>query len=637
MDSRSVRPCGPVAKRKALSVAPIACLLCVAVTVAGEGEAATLRVPADYPGIQQAINAAAVGDTVVVSPGTYYERIDFLGKDITVASEQGPEVTIIDGNGAGSVATFKLGETRNAVLSGFTLRNGYTNSFGGGGVAILSSSPTVRDNIITDNRVCSNGAGINSMYGSPLIEHNRITHNGVRGCSGGWGLGVYIYGNSAAEIVGNVITENNDDGRGAVSGGGIGLFAAGSATVRGNVISRNVISGSIGCGHGGAIAIANNLQGVIVDNVIVGNKACTAAAVEWIGFGSTGSTAFVNNTVTDNDGSFGAPAVYAWGVDGRNAIENNVITSRSGPALRCNNTVTMSPAVLVSNDIFRADLPSSSYDGTCPDQTGLNGNISADPLFLDPANGDYRVSMNSPVIDAGNDAAPQLPTVDFAGGSRVVDGNADGIDRVDIGALEYRNHAPVANAGEDRTLVAGPDCVAAVTLNGGGSDADGDALTYVWTSASGGGAGPTLSRTLPIGTHLFTLTVSDGNGGFASDTVAVTVVDAAAPTISAVSATPSVIPQTNHVMVPVTVSVSASDCDPAASCRIVSVASNEPTDGLGDGDTGPDWEITGDLSVNLRGERAGKGTGRVYTIEVACTDAAGNTATRTVMVTVPHD
>ena len=66
-------------------------------------------------------------------------------------------------------------------------------------------------------------------------------------------------------------------------------------------------------------------------------------------------------------------------------------------------------------------------------------------------------------------------------------------------------------------------------------------------------------------------------------------------------------------MVPVTVVVSALDvCDPAPVCRLVAVSSNEPTDGTGDGNTAPDWQITGPLTVDLRAERAGKGTGRVY-------------------------
>src|SRR5262249_5815074 len=86
--------------------------------------ASIIHVPADQPTIQGAISAAAAGDTVQVAPGTYPENLNFLGKTILVISEQGPDVTIIDGNQAGPVVTFASGEGRESVLNGFTVRNG---------------------------------------------------------------------------------------------------------------------------------------------------------------------------------------------------------------------------------------------------------------------------------------------------------------------------------------------------------------------------------------------------------------------------------------------------------------------------------------------------------------------------------
>jgi len=58
---------------------------------------------------------------------------------------------------------------------------------------------------------------------------------------------------------------------------------------------------------------------------------------------------------------------------------------------------------------------------------------------------------------------------------------------------------------------------------------------------------------------------------------------------------------------------------------------------LGDGDTAPDWSITGNLRLNLRAERSGTGGGRLYTIKVRCTDASGNSATKDAIVAVPHN
>jgi hypothetical protein len=90
----------------------------------------------------------------------------------------------------------------------------------------------------------------------------------------------------------------------------------------------------------------------------------------------------------------------------------------------------------------------------------------------------------------------------------------------------------------------------------------------------------------------------------------------------------------NHAMVPI--GIEAIDLlDPSPSVRIISVKSNEPINGDDDGNTGPDWEITAPGSVNLRAERSGVGTGRVYTITAEALDASGNTATGTVVVTVP--
>jgi len=81
----------------------------------------TINVPGDYARIQEAIDAALGGDTVLVAPGTYEERIDFKGKSVTVQSEHGPEVTVIDAEYLGTAVSFQNGEGPDSILDGFSI------------------------------------------------------------------------------------------------------------------------------------------------------------------------------------------------------------------------------------------------------------------------------------------------------------------------------------------------------------------------------------------------------------------------------------------------------------------------------------------------------------------------------------
>ena len=108
------------------------------------------------------------------------------------------------------------------------------------------------------------------------------------------------------------------------------------------------------------------------------------------------------------------------------------------------------------------------------------------------------------------------------------------------------------------------------------------------------------------------------------------------PNIGTATASPSVLWPPNHQMITVAVDYDVTDECSALTCTL-SVTSNEPANGLGDGNTAPDWEIVDSHHVRLRAERSGTGDGRVYSILITCSDILGSTATKIVTVSVPKN
>jgi hypothetical protein len=209
------------------------------------------------------------------------------------------------------------------------------------------------------------------------------------------------------------------------------------------------------------------------------------------------------------------------------------------------------------------------------------------------------------------------------------------------------NSPPTLSCPANETVECGTAAEVTIAL----SDPDGDALTVTWTvngmpvqtnslpaSAPSVVANVSFSAVLPLGTNVLDVTVTDTATNTASCSTTVVVVDTTPPVIVSASADPNVLWPPNHKLVEVHISATVTDTCSSTTWKIIKVTSNEPVNGLGDGDTGPDWVITGDHTVKLRAERSGKGKGRIYTITIQATDTSGNLSqARDVTVTVPHD
>ena len=479
---------------------PLLLSLLIAALFSAAAEAQTIRVPGNFATIQAAINAAQPGDTVRVAPGIYVERINFLGKAITVVSEAGPDVTIIDGNQGGSVVAFVSSEGPASMLDGFTIRNGKAEPFGGGGIRIMApaggspgSSPTIRNNRIVGNVACGGGAGIYIDSGTAIIQNNVISGNFTQpGCSSGQGgAGIRILG--SPQILDNIIS-NNTNSLGS-EGGGIWVWF-GSPLIRGNIITGNTAA------RGGGIGMSFGADAKIVQNLIARNTAIAGGGgIYWRVIQDTPAPSVINNTIVDNDS---VSAVYADGIDSSSPIKNNLIIGKTGqPAVFCGDVYDTNPPTFAFNNVFSDQA--APYAGICADVTGSDGNISQAPSFKDRAASNYRLLSGSPGIHVGSNTAEYLPALDLDMVPRVLPAGGT----VDMGAYEFvaqttSTLAPLSLTFADQTVgtVSAPSDV---TLTNTGTETlfvsrvtiTGD-FTQTNTCSSGSGVPPGQSCTISV-------------------------------------------------------------------------------------------------------------------------------------------
>jgi hypothetical protein len=329
--------------------------------LAGPSAGRIRRVPAEYRTIQEAIDSADPGDTVLVAPGRYVENVRFGGKGIVLASEylltRDPAViarTIIDGShpkhpDSASVVMMIDQEDSTAVLSGFTLTGGagtvWTDARQkalyreGGGVLCELGSPVIEHNIIEGNEavrlgpgiLSAGGGGIRCGYAEPIIRHNVIRNN-----RGEYGAGIVLY-HSAATVENNVIAGNT----GGAGHGGSGMWVVGALSYR--------------------------LRNLIEQNTIVGNVAVLP-----------------DSTPTQLGGKGGGLTAYAPILFRNNIVWGN----RQGAGGQIDHSARRPPEL-------RANLV---QDGTEP-----GADLAADPRFADTVH--YYLAPGSPAVDAGAGAA----------------------------------------------------------------------------------------------------------------------------------------------------------------------------------------------------------------------------------------
>jgi hypothetical protein len=409
------------------------------------GTAAVIHVPGDSPTIQAGIDAAVVGDEVLVASGTYTgpgnRDITFGGKDIVVHSEGGAAVTIIDGNGHEGRAFYLWGsgETNAARIEGFTIRNFNLgmDRLGGGGILFYQASPTIRDCIVEDCTSYGTGGGI-EVHSFAMTEISGCIIRNCRSGAGetgdaGIGGGLLLEGPillANSEVVGNRVLYGMWGG-----GEGGGIYSSFDATIVDCLIAGNeaVETYSHTGSSGGGICAAYNPQ--IVRCRILGNIAGHGGGISTM-HEATINDCLIAGNIAHSEGGGLASAEGVW-VNGCTIASNNV-TGGTGPVAGGGIYVTETGAAWLQRTIVWgncSDHPgaqvrveaggSLTFSCSDVDTEGINSdgsvsdagdNVLIDPLFCGPSDcnaapttdGEYTLHEDSPCLPDNNSCSAQI-------------------------------------------------------------------------------------------------------------------------------------------------------------------------------------------------------------------------------------
>lgn len=321
--------------------------------------AGTINVPADYPTIQQGIDAAVNGDLVLVDKGTFVENIDLKGKAITLQGAgrvggTGPRTTLVNGSNGGPCVTIAMGEGSGTLVTGFDLRFGTgklvgTKRHGGGLYISAASSPSINDCGIgfnsadlgagvyidkncnpafTDSLIANNvtankgvGGGVYSL-GNPTFDNCRIAENTATNGTGG---GVYLEKATSSTVIQNSQIDKNH----AFYGGGVHVNG-GNPVIVNNLFEQNEVIQAPINGEGGGLGVVGKGTPIVSNNEFRLNEAHTGAGI----YTYDASPDIITNLIHDNVASqtssgFGYGGGIAMGKSG-GSVQLNEIYFNSG-------------------------------------------------------------------------------------------------------------------------------------------------------------------------------------------------------------------------------------------------------------------------------------------------------------------